>query len=94
MGRALPAWLGVALAAALAACLPPGDPCCLGDAECAEGTTCFEGRCALRCDDTAPLPDAQCDEGERCVPGAGVCRAVSADVELERCPYDQREDAP
>lgn len=82
------------LVATLVACLEPGEPCCAFDAECESGTTCFEGRCAPRCDDTAAQPDAQCDEGERCVPGAGVCRAAEADGELERCPYEDQDASP
>lgn len=94
MRSAPTAWLAAVAGASLAACLPFGDPCCTGDAECADGMSCFEGRCAPRCDDEAELADAQCDEGERCVEGAGVCRAEDPDVELERCPYVGREEAP
>ena len=94
MRGALSACVLATAAAALAACLPLGEPCCTGDAQCADGMSCFEGRCAPRCDDEAEQADAQCDEGERCVPGAGVCRSVDADVELDRCPYPSRDPAP
>ena len=68
-----------ALLAGLAGCaLPAGDPCCVDDLACASGARCFEGRCALRCDE-----DPQCAEGEVCVQPAGVCRA--ADVDQRVC---------
>ncbi len=73
--------------ASLAACLSSGTPCCVSDLECAEGTRCFEGRCAPRCQPDAEQPDLQCDEGERCVPEAGVCRADDPEAELEACDY-------
>ena len=91
MRGASSAWLVALFVAVLPACLPAGDPCCENDTECADGTRCFEGRCAPRCDDEAEQANLQCDEGERCVPVAGVCRAVAPEVELERCPYVERD---
>jgi hypothetical protein len=93
--RATLARLGlVLLATSASSCLPAGDPCCSDDLSCAEGTRCFEGRCAPRCDDTAAQPDLQCAEGERCLPGAGVCRAADPDPEREACPYPARDGNP
>lgn len=84
--------VAVAVLLQLGGCLPPGGACCDDDVECAEGTRCFEGRCAPRCDGEAEQADAQCDEGERCVPEAGVCRAADPEVELKECGYqDERQ---
>jgi hypothetical protein len=62
-------------------------PCCRALADCAPGTVCFEGACALRCED-----DTQCDEGFLCAatqaPGdeaQGVCRSRVEDPGSARC---------
>jgi hypothetical protein len=71
--------LGLALGAACV--LPPGDPCCSDDVDCAAGARCFEGRCALRCTN-----DAQCDEGSVCTDPGHVCRAADPSEDtLEGC---------
>jgi hypothetical protein len=66
--------------------LDAGEPCCRVKLDCADGLSCFEGRCSPMCDD-----DAQCNEGEVCLEDAKVCRAVER--EPSTCPYDD-EDAP
>jgi len=71
------------VACAFAACLPAGDVCCTDDVDCVQGARCFEGRCALKCDD-----DSQCAEGEHCDAHGAVCATTDAQSSsLERCPY-------
>ncbi len=82
VARAVGVGLVVALLCAGGCVLPIGDPCCAADADCADGARCFEGACALRCND-----DAECDEGSVCVEPSGVCRVADPqDPALSRCP--------
>ena len=84
--RALRSAVVVGLAAAIAACLTGGDPCCDNDLECAAGTRCFEGRCAPRCDDQTP-----CDDERVCIEESGVCARELRNEEQDACSYDESE---
>ena len=50
-----------ALVFAIGAC---DDPCCRSGVDCIDGAVCYEGACALRCDD-----DDVCADGFACIDG-------------------------
>lgn len=81
--------LSLALIALAPACGVSAPVCCTGDAECARGARCFEGRCTPSC-----LDDAHCLSGEVCLPALGVCAAPSRPRSVCAYLFDDTRVAP